>query len=296
MRLPRGAEGDDAEGHLRIVEGIPPCRDHLAEDLVVHRCSRRSAIGVVVALVENGAFDGQAGDRGDHAGIAVARPVLIHRRPGSQVVRLSPPLGDFPPLFLHVLDPVVEILDPVLEVLLGIEVSNFLVPLRQPCTNLWCIDLFQNRHRRPGLHRCSAPRGIDHPDGNLGGHMKTTGEDIPDGGKLAGDFRGADVPVSLAEMTTRPVAPFVQAGKAFLHLGSVLGGHRQNPYSRVPGRDDFQLSVLHVLKGFLHVALPTEDPDVSDQNVLEGQRLALPFYDKSLRFGICLHGGQTDLP
>ena len=85
----------------------------------------------------------------------------------------------------------------------------------------------------------------------------------------------------------------MQTGKAFLHRGPILSRHRKNSDSRIIGRDDFKFPVLHMLEGLLPVALSTENPDVTNQNILQSESLVLAFDGEGLRFGISLMPGSV---
>ena len=63
LHLPRDTLTQDAKGHLGIVERLPPTTDHLREHGAIHRGSPYTTEAVVVPLVEDGALDGQSGDR-----------------------------------------------------------------------------------------------------------------------------------------------------------------------------------------------------------------------------------------
>ncbi len=88
LRIAVGAEREDAEGHLGVVERLAPGLDHLREDVAVHVGTDRALERVVVALVEDRALDREPGDRRNHARVAVAGEVVVADRPGPEVAGL----------------------------------------------------------------------------------------------------------------------------------------------------------------------------------------------------------------
>ena len=297
LGLPCRAERDNTERHFRIAERIPPGRNHLPEYLVVHRrAGRTGAKCVVVSLVEDGTLDRQARNWSDHAAVTVARSVLVHRRSGAQVGRGLAIGGDLLAPLLPVGDPAVEILDAFLEVLFGIPFGNLLVPLCQFGFHFRRVDLFHDARRRPGLYGRPAARCVDQADGNLRRHVETPCKYITDRRNLTHRFRRADVPIAFAEMAAGPTAPFVKAREALFLFWPVLSGNGQDPDRGEIGGCDFEPSIFYTLDRLFHIALPAEDPDVANEDIIQAQRLTLPLNGQLLRRGVCLHRGERHFP
>ena len=219
LRVAVGAEREDAEGHLGVVEACAPGPDHFREDVAVHVGAGRAVEGVVVALVEDRALDRESGDRRDHARVAVAGEVVVPSRPGPQVAGLlsrSAGIGlpSFVCLSIHWRCCAMRFSRSAC--------GSHAATSRSHSASLALIgSLSIARSTGSGVQVSTVvpPREASiTPIGHVAGHVDAAGEDVADRRELADDLGRADVPVALAEMPAEPAAPLVQAGEALLQL------------------------------------------------------------------------------
>ena len=186
--------------------------------------------------------------------------------------------------------------DAVVQVRLRVPRGDRIVKVRELGLGRFAVHRAEHGQRGPGLDGGPAARGVDDADGHVAGLVDPAREDVADGREFADRLGRAHVPVALAEVPAEPVAPLVQAGKALLEFRALAVGDGQDADLGEVRGDDFERAVLDFRELELHVALPAEHPDVTDEDVVENESLALAFDRHLLRVALRGHGGQRDFP
>ncbi len=162
---------DEQEGEFVLAPGAPPVANHGRESPSV----LVGAVDVRLALVPDGATDGNPGQRRDHGiveacGAPVTQAGILQQRRGRHgtAFGLSLP-GQGAPL--------IQFRQVVVQP--GRSVTNGRVPLRQQ--RLEVGVRLEGLPGHPCLHRRAAPRGVDQPDGNAHRLVQVAPEEVAHG-------------------------------------------------------------------------------------------------------------------